>query len=102
MRHEGRKDTWIIFIGFNSSRSVVETGRHGRRGLSTLKFGLYIIEVGKAALTSNRGVTKVAIGGRVNLYNKGRKEDMHAKTVHSNETTSPLALVGPEAVKGVA
>ena len=102
MRHEGWKDILIIVIGFNGGRSVVETGRHSRRGLINQKFGLYVIEGGKAAFASNWGVTKVAVGGRVNLYDKGRKEDMHAKTVHSNETTSPLALVGPEAVKGVA
>ena len=101
VRHEGWKDILIIVIGFNGSRSVVETGRRSRRGLDNQKFGLYVIEVGKAALASNWGVTKVAIGGRVDLYDKGRKEDMHAKTVHANETTTPLALMSLKTVQRV-
>ena len=38
---------------------------------------------------------------RVHLHDKVRKEDVHAKTVHANETTTPLALMGPKTVQRV-
>ena len=103
MGHEGwRREILIIVIRFNCSWSLVENGRHCRRGLDRQEFGLDVIEVGKTACTSNWGVTKVAVGGSVNFHDKGREEDMHAETAHANKTTSLLSLMGPEAVKGVA
>jgi hypothetical protein len=45
---------------------------------------------------------KVAVGHGVDFYNKGWKEDVHAKTIHTNEATTALTLMGPKTVKGVA
>jgi hypothetical protein len=40
----------------------------------------------------------MAVGGGVNFHDKGGEEDMHAETVHTNETTSSLSLMSSEAV----
>ena len=101
--HEGwRRDIQISIIRFNCGWSLIGTGRRRRQGLDRQELGLDVVEVGKTACPSNWGVAKVAVGGGVNLHDKGREEDMHAETVHANKSTSPLSLMGPEAVKGVA
>ena len=61
-----------------------------------------IVQVGKTTRTSDWGITKVAIGLGVDFYDKGWEEDVHAKTIHANETTTALALMGPQTVKRVA
>ena len=101
MGHEGNP-ILIIVIRFNCGWGLIGTGRRCRRGLDRQELGLDVIEVGKTACPSDWGVAKVAVGGGVDLHDKGREEDMHAETVHANKSTSPLSLVGPEAVKGVA
>jgi len=96
-------DIQISVIWFNCGWSLIGTGRRCRQGLDRQELRLDVIEVGKTACPSNWGVAKVAVGGGVNLHDKGREEDMHAETVvHANKSTSPLSLMGPEAVKGVA
>ncbi len=44
----------------------------------------------------------MAVGHGVDFYDKGWKEDMHTKTVHTNEATSALALMGLKTVERVA
>ncbi len=43
----------------------------------------------------------MAVSCHVDFHDKGREEDMHTETVHSNKSTSSLSLVHPKAVKGV-
>jgi hypothetical protein len=45
---------------------------------------------------------KVAINCSVDFHDKVREEDVHAKTIHANETASPLMLMGSKAGKGNA
>jgi hypothetical protein len=45
---------------------------------------------------------EVAIGRGVNFHDKCWEEDMHAKAVHTDEASSPLPLMRPKAVKGIA
>ncbi len=61
-----------------------------------------VVEVGKTACASNWDVVKMAVGGGVNFQDEGRKEYVHAKTMHANKTTSPLVLMCTEAVEGIA
>ncbi len=95
-------DIRAIVVGFNCDRSGFHTGRHCQGGLNCQEFGLDIIEVGKTTGASNGGIKKVAIRCRVHLHDKVRKEDVHAKTVHANETTTPLALMGPKTAQRVS
>ncbi len=44
----------------------------------------------------------MAVGGGVHLNDERREEDEHPKTLHSDKTTTVLALVGVEAVERVA
>jgi hypothetical protein len=44
----------------------------------------------------------VAVGGGVHLDDERREEDKHPKTLHSDETTAVLALVGAETVERIA
>jgi hypothetical protein len=57
------------------------------------------IKVREATCSSNWGIMKVAIGRSVDFHDKVREEDVHAKTIHANETASPLMLMGPKVVK---
>ena len=59
---------------------------------------LDIIQARKTTGVSNGGIKKMAICRRVHLHDKVRKEDVHAETVHANETTTPLALMSPKTV----
>jgi hypothetical protein len=43
----------------------------------------------------------MAVCGSVDVEDEGGKEDMEAKTIHSDMTASPLLLMGPETVKRV-
>jgi hypothetical protein len=93
-------------------RSVVrfddsgETGRQrgsrGRSGFVDEVFRLDVIQVRKAGGPFNGFVEQVAIGGGVNLNDEGRKEDMHTEATHPNKSASTLALMGTQAVEGVA
>ena len=95
---KGWADIRVIVVGFDCGRSGFNTGRLCHGGLDRQEFGLDIVEVRKTAGAANGGIKKVTIRCHVHLHDKGRKEDMHAKTVHANETTTPLALMSPKTV----
>jgi hypothetical protein len=60
-----------------------------------------IVEVRKTTGASNGGIKKVAIRCHVHLHDKVRTEDVHAKTVHANEATTPLKMMSPKTVQRV-
>ena len=94
-------DIRVIVVEFDCGQSGLDTGRRRHGGLDCLEFGLDIIEVGKTTGASNGGIKKVTIRCRVHLHDEVRKEDMHAKTVHANETTTPLTLMSPKTVERI-
>ena len=102
MRGKGRSEGGVVVIWFYSRRRFPDTGGCCTRGLDCQEFGLDIIKVRETKGTSDQDITKVAVGCRVDFYDKGRKEDVHSKTIHTNETTTALTLMGPKAVERVA
>ena len=102
MRGKGGSEVGVVVIWFYSRRRFIDTGGCCTRGLDCQEFGLDIIKVRETKGTSDRDITKVAVGCSVDFYDKGRKEDVHSKTIHTNETTAALTLMGPEAVERVA
>ncbi len=51
--------------------------------------------------TTEGCIGEMAVCGSVDVEDEGGKEDMEAKTTHSDMTASPLLLMGPETVKRV-
>ena len=102
MGGKGGSEFGDVVIWFDSRQGCLSVGCRCTGGLDFEEFGLYIVQVGKTTRASDRGIPKVAVGHCVDFYDKGWKEDVHTRTVHTNEATTTLALMGPKTVEGVA
>lgn len=102
MRREGGEVIRSVVRFDDSGVTGRQRSSRGRSGFVDEVFRLDVIQVRKAGGPSNGFVEQVAIGGGVNLNDEGRKEDMHTETTHPNKSASTLALMGTQAVEGVA
>jgi hypothetical protein len=93
---------WIVVRFNRNGKTGRQRGSRGRCRLVDKVFRLDIIKVSKAGSLSDGFVEQVTISGGVHLDDEGRKEDMHTEATHPNKATSPLALMGLQAVEGVS
>ena len=60
-----------------------------------------VVQVREARQSTDRGVSKVAIGRCIHLKDECGKEDVESKAKHANESTSSLPLMGAQAVQRI-
>ncbi len=93
---------WIVIWFNRNGKMGRQGGSRGRCRLVDEVFWLDVIKASKVGSPSDGFVEQVAIGGGVHLDDEGRKEDMHTEVAHPNKATSPLALMGSQAVEGAS
>ncbi len=60
-----------------------------------------VVQVREARQSTNRGVSKVAIGCCIHLKDECGKEDVESKAKHANESTTALSMMGTQAVQRI-